>query len=276
VNAGALDTGSKTSLILDILFKHPDKGTWHFAKIAEPTSGRHFVGCLNVIRKCVDAVLDPGCLTERTLSIDKTFQMTKGDNFLFPPTMTKLKFGLGWTCNRDLDLDASCLFLKDIDNDGDLDPYKAVYFGNKVEPGVESSGDNRTGAGSGDDEVITVDFSRLEKDVAALAMVVNVFTDGGSFENISESYVRLFDGESGHEYARYTLDARYKKRGMVFCVLYKGQGGEPWSVLSVGEECDGRTAHAIHTTLWDGSLDGSSPSPPSNAAVSNEGCCTVS
>lgn len=74
-SVGAYDSGVKTSLIMAMLFKHPDKDTWHWSKIARPTSGREFMACMLPIRKFVDAVLDPGAVGERTLSKDKTFKM---------------------------------------------------------------------------------------------------------------------------------------------------------------------------------------------------------
>lgn len=130
-SAGGLDSGSMQSAILAILFRHPDKGSWYFAKICQPVQGREFMACMRPMRKFVDKVLDPGAVGERTLNMDKTFNMVKGDMFTLPAGLTKFNVGLGWTCPGSLDLDASCIMLKDEDNDGDLDPQCAVYFGHK-------------------------------------------------------------------------------------------------------------------------------------------------
>lgn len=264
VNAGAVDTGDRTSLILAILFKHPDKRTWHLGRIVEPVPGRHFVGCMLPLRAFVDAVLDPGCLGERVLSKDKTFRMEKGDQFTLPADLKEINLGLGWTpYSGGLDLDASCILLKDADGDGDLDPWKIVYFGNKTEAGVMSKGDNTTGAGSGDDETICVNFANIDPSVSALAFVVNIYTTGGSFKNIKDSYVRMYDPNSRHEYARLTLDNRYTKSGVVFCVIYRGQGpNTPWTVLAVGESCDGRRATEVGCALWDNPNAAPSTGPP--------------
>ena len=113
-SVGAYESGKKTSLILAILFRHPDKNTWHFSKIIQSTHGREFLGCMKPIRKYVDAVIDPGCLSERTFSKDKTFKMSKGDNISFPSDLMKFHVGLGWsTKHGGIDLDASCILLQD-------------------------------------------------------------------------------------------------------------------------------------------------------------------
>ena len=121
-----------------MLFRHPDKRSWHFVKLSQPAPGRHFAGCLLPIREFVDAVLDPGCRAERVLGKDKSFTMSKGDQLTIPASVGSIQVGLGWTAKDGLDLDASCLFLKDIDSDGDLDPVHGVYYRNKLAPGVFS------------------------------------------------------------------------------------------------------------------------------------------
>ena len=121
-----------------MLFRHPDKRSWQFCKVSQCASGRHFAGCMLPIREYVDTVLDPGCRLERVLTQDKCFSMSKGDQLIIPTSVETVQVGLGWTAIGGLDLDASCLFLKDVDGNGILNPVDAVWFGKKVAPGVLS------------------------------------------------------------------------------------------------------------------------------------------
>ena len=71
-----------------------------------------------------------------------------------PLSMTSFKLGLGW--DTECDIDASVLLL---DKKGTL--LEKVYFGNLTSNNgaVVHSGDNLTGEGDGDDEVLTVNLS---------------------------------------------------------------------------------------------------------------------
>lgn len=195
-------------------------------------------------------------------------EQVKGDQFLLPRDCFKFTVGLGWTTSQeDLDLDASCILLNDKDGDGDLDPVGAVAFFNKEVSGIRSTGDNRSGAGSGDDEQIVVDIDKVAPDISALAFVVTIYTSGRSFKEVLSSYIRLFDPVTQHEFARLTLDGSCKKSGVIFCVISRGATPpDPWSVLSVGEPCEGKTCREVTCGLWDGSLD----------ATSSGGCCSLS
>ena len=273
------DSGIRQSLILGILFKHPMKDTWHFQKICQPCSGRDFMGCMIPMRKYVDRVLDPGAVGERTLNMDKTFKMEKGDFLVFPDNLYEVTVGLGWTTSKSVDIDASCILLRDDDGDGDLDPQVGVGFFNLSEPGVKHMGDNRTGDGEGDDEQILVDLKRVRHDIDALAFVVNVYSNHASFSSVTNSYIRLFDPSSNHEFARLTLGENISSRGVIFCVLYRGSAGKPWTLLSCGEECEGRTCKDVVTKLWDGSLNkprGGRAAAPTTAAPTTAGCCIIS
>ena len=236
------------------------------------------MACVRAMRQYIDKVLDPACVGERTLTMDKSFNMQKGDIFFLPANLTSFPVGLGWTTKsgKALDLDASCILLRDVDNDGDLDPVGAVYFLNKKEPGIMSSGDNVSGDGQGDDEIISVDLGRVQKEISALAFVVNIYSSGASFSDITQSYVRLFDNVDGHEFARFTLAEHLSSQGVIFCVVYRGtKPDEAWSVFSVGEECQGQTCMDITTKLWDGSLRNVNNLATTSAQEGGGGCCTV-
>jgi tellurium resistance protein TerZ len=55
---------------------------------------------------------------------------------------------------------------------------------------IKHSGDNRTGAGEGDDEQIIVDLSRIPANVKSLVFTVNSFT-GQNFSQVENAYCRI-------------------------------------------------------------------------------------
>jgi tellurium resistance protein TerD len=99
-----------------------------------------------------------------SLSKGGNLSLTKTD-----PTLSKIIVGLGWdpraTDGTEFDLDASAFLLNAT---GKVRAESDFVFYNQlksVDGSVEHTGDNRTGAGDGDDEVIKVDLSRVPADV---------------------------------------------------------------------------------------------------------------
>ena len=108
--------------------------------------------------------------------------------------LTQVKLGLGWDVSQgpqdkkggllgklfggssggdSIDLDASCIMF-----DSNKQPVDAIWFSQlKSKDGsVVHTGDNRTGDGDGDDEVINVDLSKVPANVVSLVFTVNSFT----------------------------------------------------------------------------------------------------
>ncbi len=105
-------------------------------------------------------------------------------------------------------------------------------------------------------------------------------SSGRSFAEVTDSYIRLYIPYTGHELARFTLGPGLKSNSVVFCELIRSkQFGEPWSVLVLGEEAEGRIAFQMRTKLWDCSgvstvSVGASSAPASTAQpVQRGGCC---
>jgi hypothetical protein len=93
-------------------------------------------------------------------------------------------FGGGGSGGGSIDLDASCIML-----DANKQMVDAVWFGQlqSKDSSVQHTGDNRTGAGEGDDEVINVNLSRIPDHVQALVFTVNSFT-GQTFATVNNAY----------------------------------------------------------------------------------------
>ncbi|CAN5367291.1 TerD family protein [soil metagenome] len=165
-------------------------------------------------------------------------------------TLTRVSMGLGWDVRKskglfgmfgggggDIDLDASCLMF---DAAGNL--VDQVWFRQLVsnDGSIVHSGDNRTGAGDGEDEKITVDLTRLPATVRSLVFTVNSFT-GESFDRIENAYCRVVDSTNGRELARYDLTGSGPHTGQVMAKLVRS--GDGWEMKALGDRTTGRTFH---------------------------------
>jgi tellurium resistance protein TerZ len=103
---------------------------------------------------------------------------------------------------------------------------------------ITHTGDNRTGAGDGDDEQIIIELSRVTADVKTLMFTVNSFTSV-NFDQIENAYCRVFDPTNNKEIAKYNLSCGGSHTAMVMAKLYRHQGD--WKMHAIGENATGRT-----------------------------------
>jgi stress response protein SCP2 len=149
----------------------------------------------------------------------------------------RLRMGLGWDKERtagfmgtgapEVDLDASAVAFAD----GQLADL-AFYNNLQTRDGsVVHLGDNLTGRGEGDDEVITVDLSRVHPKIDTVFFMVSSY-HGHTFEWIANAYVRLVD-EHDVELARFTLTGGMPQTGMAMAKIFRD--GEQWKLRAIGE-----------------------------------------
>ena len=157
------------------------------------------------------------------------------------PGLKRVRFGLGWdlrkTDGADFDLDASAFVL---DAGGKvLSDQHFVFYNNTRDPSgsVAHQGDNRTGAGEGDDEVIEVDLGLLTPNTAKVAFVVTIHdaeTRKQNFGQVSNAYIRALNAEGEQEIARYDLsEDASTETAMIFGELYRHNGD--WKFRAVGQ-----------------------------------------
>ena len=98
--------------------------------------------------------------------------------------------GLGWDLQRDVvyDLDAS-LIVFDMNNQ----IMEIIYHKNvkSADGSIYHYGDNKTGQGEGDDEIISINFPNLNQNVSSMAVVINSFK-GNNLTGIRGGFIRLF------------------------------------------------------------------------------------
>lgn len=164
-------------------------------------------------------------------------------------TLSNVRMGLGWDAMRkkglfgsraqSIDLDASALLF---DASGGL--VDQVWFQQLTskDGSVRHTGDNRTGAGDGDDESIKVDLSRVPATVATLVFTVNSFT-GQDFSQIENAFCRLIDESNETEIARYDLTGTGSHTAQIMAKV--GRDGQGWSMTALGNAASGRTFHDL-------------------------------
>ena len=163
------------------------------------------------------------------------------------PSLKQIMCGLGWDVapksggffggNKQFDLDSSVLCLNA--DKKLLDVKDIVYFGNlrHSSGAIAHQGDNLTGAGEGDDEIINIDLPLIPATIVHLVFAINIYKcnqrkqDFGMVEN---AFVRLVNRNSNQELARYNLSGTEYQgmTGMILAEVYRHN--EEWKMAAVG------------------------------------------
>lgn len=180
--------------------------------------------------------------------VEKTGELTvlpKGGNIQIANVVFGI--GLGWNPAKtgvDFDLDASALLLTDDKKPATNTP--VIYYGVKEDSrnSIRHSGDNLTGEGNGDDELILVDCAKLDPTVNEIDVIVNIYKAAErrqNFGQVSDAYVRLFDITTGEVFVRYDLSEDYSMNSGVFVgKIYKHN--DQWKFKAVGAGVNGEIA----------------------------------
>ncbi|GAA3480925.1 TerD family protein [Streptomyces yanii] len=174
-----------------------------------------------------------------SLQKNQTVSLVKGGR----PLLSQVKMGLGWEPafrGKDIDLDASVIAYGP--NRNHLD---SCYFGKLsiLNGAIKHSGDNLTGEGAGDDEVIVVDLGRIPPEATGLVFTVNSFT-GQKFTEVAKAYCRLVDAATGEELVRFDLTGAEPQTGVMMAKLIKQFSGE-WEMTAMGDFVKSRTVRGM-------------------------------
>lgn len=173
--------------------------------------------------------------------------LTKGGNVSLTkaaPNLKAVAVGLGWdartTTGAEFDLDASAIATgadKKVISDQHF-----IFFNNLKSPdgSIEHLGDNTTGDGEGDDEVVNVDLAAVPADIHNVVFPVSIYdaeTRAQSFGQVRNAYIRIVDRDNGKELARYDLsEDASTETAMVFGELYRN--GAEWKFRAIGQGYD--------------------------------------
>ena len=157
------------------------------------------------------------------------------------PGLTAVTIGLGWdvrtTTGADFDLDGSALMLGA--NGKVLSDQHFVFYNNLRSPdgSIEHTGDNLTGEGDGDDEVINVDLASVPPEVDSIVFPVSIYDADArsqSFGQVRNAFIRVVNRANGSEIARYDLsEDASTETAMLFGELYR-HGGD-WKFRAIGQ-----------------------------------------
>ena len=172
--------------------------------------------------------------------------LKKGQRVSLDGSMSLALVGLGWDVNHytggsDFDLDASAFLLG---ANGKLGRNEDFIFYNNLKSrngAVVHQGDNLTGAGDGDDEVIIIDFTKIPADIERISICVTIHDAAArrqNFGQVSNAYLRIaklanqFD-TTGEQILRFDLAEEYSiETALVVAEIYKKNG--EWKFNAVG------------------------------------------
>lgn len=182
--------------------------------------------------------------------------------------LSSVTIGLGWDVRKkdglfgrlfggrssDFDLDAIAFLLDQqgkvanrgrtvVSNSGQqvgLYEGDVVFFNSMRHPSghVWLTGDNRTGAGDGDDEQVIVKLNSLDQKYKKILFVVSIYqgrTKSQNFSMLDNAFIRAVDAR-GKEIAKYLLSGDSTLNGMctmVFAEVYRE--GHDWKFKALGQ-----------------------------------------
>lgn len=168
----------------------------------------------------------------------------KGANVSLSKTQSGLKkilIGLGWEARSsdgiDFDLDASAFMVSDngkVTREEDF-----VYYNQLLSlcGSVEHTGDNLTGDGDGDDEVLKIDFEKVPNSIKRIIVCVTIHdakARNQSFGQVDKAFMRIANLENDIEIARFDLSEDYStETAMIFGEVY--HHNDEWKFKAVGQ-----------------------------------------
>ena len=178
-------------LLLGVFQRDPTQNIWYFRCMADPISG-------NVVTQSYEDI--------KTLLGNYTMSKDGTDNYVQHPLPGEPLFdfnkwkkvenrftyvGLGWDIQQgsNFDLDASILTFDEKNNLMEIVYHRNLHSYNKS---IEHYGDNKTGVGEGDDEVLSIDFGNVTPNTHSMAVIINSFK-GNSLVYIRNAFIRLYD-----------------------------------------------------------------------------------
>ncbi|ODG96439.1 chemical-damaging agent resistance protein C [Nostoc sp. KVJ20] len=164
------------------------------------------------------------------------------------PGLTDVFIGLGWDVKAtdtgyDFDLDSS-VFMLGI-NEKLISDNHFIFYNNLTSPDPDKSlqhmGDNLTGVGEGDDEVIKVNLEQVPADVQKIVITVTIHEAqqrNQNFGQVKNAFVRIVNAQTKQEAVRYDLVEDYSvETALIMAELYRKDG--EWRLNAVGSGYQG-------------------------------------
>ena len=165
------------------------------------------------------------------------------------PGLSKVIVGLGWDVNKydggnDFDLDSSVFLLGDngkVASESDFVFYNNTTGGNGS---VVHTGDNRTGAGDGDDEQVEIDLANVPANIQRITFTITIHdaeARSQNFGQVANAYARVLNAGSNEELMRFDLGEDFSiETAVVAGELYRHNG--EWKFNAIGSGYQGGLA----------------------------------
>ena len=156
------------------------------------------------------------------------------------PSLKRCILGAGWDVsegNETYDLDIAAFLLGENGRVNDVRT-DVVYFRQMVQRGIRLEGDNRTGAGEGDDERIDVNLNDIDANVKEIVFFIVIYEADKkrqTFGMVRNSFVRLLDADDRErEVLRYELKDNYSSDTAITVASLK-RANNGWTFTAIGE-----------------------------------------
>lgn len=175
--------------------------------------------------------------------------LSKGGSVVLSKGVSKFRVGISWDIvdGKKFDLDVLAIGLDNKVSGKVISDDYVVFYNSQLrtpdnkprdpESAIIHSGDNRTGEGSGDDEVITIDTSKLNPKVKCIIFVVNIYdgkSNGFNFGQVSGATARLYEGDKTIPEVVFDLNEDMSdKICLEFCQIYEHNG--EWKFKALGD-----------------------------------------
>lgn len=174
------------------------------------------------------------------------------------PGITNLFIGLGWDIakqgfslfggSKKFDLDSSVICLSsegNLLNKSDVISYRNLTHNSHA---IKHQGDNLTGAGKGDDEVINLFLNDIPERISRLVLVVNIYdckSRKQDFSQVKNAFIRLVNKDNKKEILRYSLSGKNYagKTAMTLAEIYRHE--RSWKVGAIGEGSEATSLEEI-------------------------------
>ena len=183
-------------LLLGVFERDAKLNIWYFRVMADPIEGTVVTDSKTSIQKLLgDYSINAGYNSTEVNQIRHPFP---GEEIFILQNWIKVDtafvyVGLGWNLQKgfNFDLDASILTFDNKNNILEIIYHKNLQSKNSS---IIHRGDNKTGEGEGDDEILSIDFRKLDDNVNTIAVIINSFK-GNSLINVKDGFIRLYDND---------------------------------------------------------------------------------
>lgn len=159
----------------------------------------------------------------------------------FNAALDEIDVCLGWDVSaQNYDLDSEAFLLGP--NDKVIGDDWFVFYNQPCSPdgSVRHSGDNKTGEGFGDDEIISIKLSRVNPSVSKIVFVVTINEAKQrnlNFAGVSNAFIRVVDKNANRELVRFNLTEYYSNvTSMMVGEIYKKNN--EWRFNPIGNGTD--------------------------------------